>query len=624
MLHVVQRGDFVHDITEKGTVESASNIEVRCNVQSQNMAGTRILEIVPEGTYVWGPLVREKREEGVLYYCIDEEDGELCRFEVAAVDDVPKELHDLILGEVICQLDSSALENDELKQKSVVENANAQRIQAESDHETAKKALEEYQKGTYEINLAELDAAKAVAQESERRALDTERWVKQSQLLEKGYITKEQLEADEFAKQKAITDRKVAELRRMVLVEYTQKKMEVQLRADIDSSKAKLEAANNTYQLEKARLDLIETQIRNCTVRAPADGQVVYANVTDRMGGQEIIIEEGTQVRERQVIVRLPDPERMQVKARINESKIALVREGQPATIRLDALPDREFQGMVSKVNEYPVSGGFLSSTIKEYETTVSIVGSPEGLRPGLTAAATIRVAEAPNAIQVPVQAVLDQSGRFYCMARKGDQWEARPVEVGAANDKSVIIRKGIEEGEQVALSAAALRDKVSLPDVPPSSASKMLLADSAVNTADTAPAGGAPPPGKAPGQIARGPEGNGPPGAPGEGRRGMGKKRSDGPPGEGQPAADGNKSLGPRGAGKGDVAAMAGEMFRNFDKNGDGKIDKDEMQDLPERMREGMVKSDTNGDGVIELKEWTAFARSFGGGQRRPKTGAE
>ena len=196
-----------------------------------------------------------------------------------------------------------------------------------------------------------------MAQENLRRGRDTERY--SEQLESRGYITKVQLEADRFARQRAEKDLDAAKKKLEVLENYTKRKMAVQLKADIDTAKAKGDAAKATYDLDKSKLDLINEQIEKCTIYAPQAGQVVYANHTDWRGGQEIIIEEGTQVRERQVIIRLPDPKRMQVKAKINEAKIALVREGMPSRIRLDAFPDLELQGVVDKVNEYPAPGGW-------------------------------------------------------------------------------------------------------------------------------------------------------------------------------------------------------------------------------------------------------------------------
>lgn len=548
MLHLVEKGNFVHDITERGTVESASNIEVRCQVQAQGSAGTRILEIVPEGTYV-------------------------------------KE------GDLVCRLDSSALENDSLKQESVVENANAAKIQAESDHETAVKALDEYVEGKFKIDSAQIEADLAVANENARRAQETVRY--STQLLEKGYITQLQLDADKFAAEKAASDKKSADLKKLVLETYTKQKMLVQLKADINSTKAKLKAQENTWKLEVARLNLIKDQIAKCEIRAPANGQVVYANNTERYGGTEIIIEEGAVVRERQVIVRLPDPKRMQVKAKINESKIAAVQEGQTAVIRLDALPDQEFQGIVRKVNEYPVQGGWLSANIKEYETTVEILGSPTGLRPGLNAEVRVRVAQLPDVVQLPVQAVLSQGDRTFCFVRADDDWELRQIEVGDTNDKTIVVKKDLQPGETVALNAASLREEYDLPEAPAQPESKIQLASSE---------GTAPPVREAgekrdakPGDARRGPADKGPP----EGR----KRRSDRPD-----------------AGKGDPAAAAGQMFAQLDKDSDGRLTK---SDLPESLRARMATVDTNNDGFIDRQEWNAAARTFAAGarERKPNT---
>ena len=114
--------------------------------------------------------------------------------------------------------------------------------------------------------------------------------------------------------------------------------------AAIETAKAHLKAQQSSNELECKKLALIEDQIEKCIIRAPCDGQVVYANVTNSWGDKPVVIEAGATVRERQVIIKLPDRNQIQVKARINESKIALVTQGMPATIRLDALPDVELR----------------------------------------------------------------------------------------------------------------------------------------------------------------------------------------------------------------------------------------------------------------------------------------
>src|SRR5210317_42810 len=50
LIHNVQRGVFLHVVSEKGEIESSNNVEVRCQVKARKSTGTEILEVVPEGS----------------------------------------------------------------------------------------------------------------------------------------------------------------------------------------------------------------------------------------------------------------------------------------------------------------------------------------------------------------------------------------------------------------------------------------------------------------------------------------------------------------------------------------------------------------------------------------------
>jgi RND family efflux transporter MFP subunit len=422
LVHEVERAEFIHDITERGEIQSASNVEIRCEVQARGTSGTTILEVIPEGTYV---------QE----------------------------------GDVLVRLDDSALKTEETQQQISCNASEASMIQARTAYETAKISKQEYIEGKYVQDKQAIESEILIAQEDARRA---EQFIGYSKMLfSKGYVTQLQLEADQFAWDKALLAKKTAETKMHVLEDFTKQKMLTQLDSDVKTTEAKLKSEDHSHKLDEEKLALIRAQIEKCVIKAPTSGQVVYANEVNRGGNNEILIQEGTVVRERQVIIRLPDPKRMQVKAKINEAKIALVATGMSASIRLDAFPDRELVGKVEKVNEYPAPTGWFSSNVKEYETLVRIENSVEGMRPGLTAEVKIRVAHLKEVLQVPVQAVLEHGDRHYCLFAKGDRWEAREVEIGATNDKQVVIRSGLANGDRVVLGALAFRDKVKLPNVP-------------------------------------------------------------------------------------------------------------------------------------------------------------
>ena len=81
--------------------------------------------------------------------------------------------------------------------------------------------------------------------------------------------------------------------------------------------------------LEESRLKRLEDQKGYCVISAPQDGMVVYANEQTggmRGGQQGPQIEEGATVRERQTILRLPDLSQMQVKVTVHETKVEQLR----------------------------------------------------------------------------------------------------------------------------------------------------------------------------------------------------------------------------------------------------------------------------------------------------------
>lgn len=408
---------FLQEVLERGEVGSSSNVDIRCQVQSKVLTGTPIIQIVQEGTYV---------QE----------------------------------GDFLVKLDDSGIQSDVVQQQIACNSSRALEVEGRTDYEAAKLALEEYEAGTYLQDLGVLEGDRFVAQENMRRA---EEYLRYSlKLADRGYVTSVQLEADRFAVEKAKKELENASTKLGVLHRYTKTKMTNRLKANVETAEARMRARENSHNLDEERLKSLEDQLSKCVINAPTSGQVVYANLATG----EPLIAEGKPVRERQVIIRLPDPKRMQVTARINESRIDKVRVGMQSKIRLDAFPNMVLTGTVRSVSEYPLPALTAYSTIKEYGAEVTIDEPPPGARSGMTAQVAIEVERQENVLQIPVQAVIERGKRFFCIVDEGGELVAKEVRVGSANEQYVVISDGLEAGEQVILAPQSYENNITLPDV--------------------------------------------------------------------------------------------------------------------------------------------------------------
>lgn len=429
---------FLQEVVERGEVESSSNVEIRCLVQSRSSAGTAIIQIVPEGAYV-------------------------------------KE------GEFLVKLDDSGLRADLVMQQIASNTSRAAVVGAQADFDATKLALQEYESGTFRQAEEALESEEFVAKENLRRAEEYLRY--SEKLAARGYVTEVQLEADRFAVEKARKELGATSTKLEVLHRYTKLKTVNRLKADVETMEARLKSLENSHKLDLERQKTLEEQLANCVIKAPTSGQVVYANPASG----EPIIAEGKLVRERQIIIRLPDPKRMHVIARVNESRIDRVKKGMPVRIRLDAFPEQELQGTVRDISEYPLPAVSSYSTMKEYAAEIDIHEPPPGVRSGMTAQASIEIEKLERAVQVPLPAVLERGKRFFCLVTQGDQLTAQEVSVGPANDQAVIIENGLNEGDQVLLAPQAYESSVTLPDAVASERPQTPEARAIANAAATA-----------------------------------------------------------------------------------------------------------------------------------------
>jgi multidrug efflux pump subunit AcrA (membrane-fusion protein) len=221
----------------------------------------------------------------------------------------------------------------------------------------------------------------------------------------------------------------------------------------IAQDEAAVNSAKITPKLSENCLAKRIEQLKATKVKAPQDGLVIYAKPRSRWG-DDAQIAEGSTVRNRATLISIPDVSSMKVSVKIHESMISQIKKGQKAYIVLDSLPDQRFDGEVTKVAILPDSDrNWSNPDLKVYATEITIAGTIEGVKPGISAKVEIVIEELTNVLTVPIQAVTTVDGKQLCYRNDGGDLEPLEVEVGKFNTKYIEIRSGLEEDQQIILN---------------------------------------------------------------------------------------------------------------------------------------------------------------------------
>lgn len=447
--HTVKRGDFVISIVEGGTLEAVNEVVVKNTIDGES----RIIWLIPEGTYVKKGDLLVEFDTGEAEKNVEEQRVEFEARQAALV----KAENDLIITK-------STAESDLSEAKLAVEFATMD--------------LEKFEKLERDHKIREAELKIDTAEEALKLAQQRYEW--SVKLAEKDYETKTQVDRDRLEVSLKSKEFITAQSNRKMLetfdlekeyAEYVSNKKEAvaklertrkQGESKISQDEAAVNSAKITLKVTEDSLAKRIEQLKATKVTAPQDGLVIYPKPRSRWG-DDVQIAEGSVVRNRANLISIPDVSAMKVSVKIHESMISQVKEGQKAYVVLDALPDKRFDGKVTKVAILPDSDrNWANPDLKVYATEVTIADTIEGIKPGVSAKVEIIIEELSDVLTVPIQAVTTVDGQQLCYRNKGGELEPIPVEVGKFNTKYIEIKSGLEEGQEITLNPP-LDDRVNL-----------------------------------------------------------------------------------------------------------------------------------------------------------------
>ena len=459
----VKTTDLPIVVTERGELESQVETTITCRVENigdRGSSGTQIIYIVPNGSAV---------EEGEL----------IVEFDSATIRDRLEELELAYQKAKSASIQANAkYENQLLQNVTTLKEAQLARdiakieldMYRDPDDGTAALAKEQINRqmdeaknaanearATLELAEVERDGMKELFKLGYRGKSDLEQSrLKYLQAEDRLASALNQIKTYRGNRRKLDRFERLMEEKRLEGAHETAKRSIEQVKNDNkaleDQALAAKNEAVNTEAKEKERLERTSQQLTNCKIFAPHSGMVVYKR--ERRGNTEIM--EGAVVRERQDILTLPDLSKMKVKTQVHEAVLDQIRAGLPASVRIDAFPDRTYRGVVEKVGVVPASSGgwFSSGSVKTYETEVRLVDEVQGLKPGMTAVVNMHVDKLEDVLAVPVQSIIQADGATWCYADAGKGVTRKDIKIGRSNDKFVHVQEGLASGDRIVLNS--------------------------------------------------------------------------------------------------------------------------------------------------------------------------
>jgi HlyD family secretion protein len=239
--------------------------------------------------------------------------------------------------------------------------------------------------------------------------------------------------------------------------EQKQKETEAKLKADRAAALSDLNSKKQKHDQAAFQVELDQRALESLTLRAPLDGVVALQNHWQPQGSPTTF-KPGDRAWPGAAIAELPDGSALKIAARVEEAERGQLKLGQSATVRLDALPDRSFDGHVDTISP-TASLDFGSGwpVPRNFAVELGLTGSDARLTPGMGATVRIAVARVPDGIVIPTNALFRKAGRTVAYVRRGSKFEETPVEVSRQSGDEALVAKGLQPGERLALKDPTL-----------------------------------------------------------------------------------------------------------------------------------------------------------------------
>lgn len=320
-------------------------------------------------------------------------------------------------GDVVVQFDATTTKQSLAQDESALKSAEAEIKQSQAQARLKEEQdLTDVLKARYDVQSAKLDASK-------------------QEILSKIDGEEANLKLED-AKQKLVD-------------------VEAKLKSDQESDAADIEDKRDKSEQQAYAVQQAERSLAALTLRAPVDGLVTIQSNWRASGptGNSQPFRQGDRAWAGAAIAELPDLSTIQVTGRIDETQRSQVEPGQTASVRVDAIPDKEFTAKVAQISTI-ASMDFTAGWPfpRNFSMDFSLEKTDPRLRPGMSANIRIAVDRVAQGIVVPAESIFQKSGQSVVYVLRTSEFVEQPVEVEKRSGGQALIARGLQPGQRVAL----------------------------------------------------------------------------------------------------------------------------------------------------------------------------
>lgn len=175
------------------------------------------------------------------------------------------------------------------------------------------------------------------------------------------------------------------------------------------------------------------------------EDMIVRAPISGVIGLQQI--KEGEQVTSSvgniNPVFTIYDVSRVKILADVPEKDSSLLKKGTMASIKIDALPERTFQGQVSKIR--PVIDPLSRTT----QVEIVLPNQNQQIKPGMFARVNLTLLKKSKVLIIPFDAVLGETDKYVFVSQSGKAVK-KPITLGLQQGENIEVKSGLTVQDRV------------------------------------------------------------------------------------------------------------------------------------------------------------------------------